>query len=63
MLAPDHDGFPSGAASQRTWAGPPPIGIFGYRPNTFNAAFIISGVGVRNTPVTVPVTLFIRYTR
>ena len=42
---------------------PPPIGINGYRPTVFNAAFTISGVGVRNTPVTVPVTLFIRYTR
>ena len=39
---------------------PPPIGINGYRPGVYSGSFTISGVEVRNTPVTVPVTLFIR---
>jgi len=57
------EGTTPGTVSVSVNSLPPPIGINGYRPSVFNAAFTISGVGVRNTPVTVPVTLFIRYTR
>jgi hypothetical protein len=37
--------------------------ILGYRPHVVNVAFTIADVGVPNTPVTVPVSLYIRYTR
>jgi uncharacterized lipoprotein YbaY len=39
----------------------PPIGFNGYRPQSLSGAIKVSATGATNTPLTVPVTLYIRY--
>jgi hypothetical protein len=42
---------------------PAPIGINGYRPSSIRGVFYVYGLGITNGAVTVPVTVFLRYTQ
>jgi len=39
------------------------VGIFGYRPPSLSGSIKVSATGATNTPLTVPVSLIIRYWR
>lgn len=39
----------------------PPIGYNGYRPGSLSGSIKVSATGATNTPLTVPVVLYIRY--
>jgi hypothetical protein len=39
----------------------PPLGFNGYRPQYLSGSIKVSATGATNTPLTVPVTLYIRY--
>lgn len=56
-------GTTPGAVSVTVNRVPPPVGIFGYRPPSISGAFTLYGVGLINGAVTVPVTVFLRYTQ
>jgi uncharacterized lipoprotein YbaY len=52
-------------SSVTVWFNPsgiqPPIGYNGYRPQSLSGSIKVSATGATNTPLTVPVTLYIRY--
>ncbi|MGH7511939.1 MAG: PKD domain-containing protein [Gemmatimonadales bacterium] len=56
-------GTTPGTASVVVNRVPPPIGINGYRPPSVSGAFTVYGLGMPNGAVTVPVTVFLRYTQ
>jgi len=57
------EGTTPGTVSVTVNRVPPPVGINGYRPPSVSGAFTVYGVGVTNGAVTVPVTVFLRYTQ